>query len=361
MTEVERITDAYKIVFPKLGFEFNINPTAFTIFGVDIQWYGIIITIGLILAMAYCFSKMKRFGIDSDRAIDAIIGGIIGGLLGARIYYVTMKWDQYSGDLKSIFNFRNGGLAIYGGLIGASIVGLIICNIRKVKKLPMLDICSVGFLIGQGIGRWGNFVNQEAFGCNTNNIFGMTGGTIQQTIIDESAYLDGSMYQAGLEISENYAVHPCFLYESVWCILGFVVLALYSKHRKYDGQLFLMYLTWYGLERFVVEGLRTDSLMVGNIRVSQALSAILVITSVIIQIIMHSKVRRYPENYILYCNTDESKKMLKDAENLRAGIKNNSNTDSDDTSAEVSNEDTEEKSDNKSQDNQEENDNGTDN
>ncbi len=332
MTEVERIKDLYEIYFPKLGWRFNINPTAFTVFGIEIQWYGIIITLGLILAMVYCFPKMKRFGLDSDRVIDVVIGGVIGGIVGARLYYVLLRWDQYAGDWKSIFNTRNGGLAIYGGLIGAVLVGLIICKIRKVKMFPMLDIAVIGFLIGQGIGRWGNFVNQEAFGTNTDSIFGMTGGTIQQTIINESAYLDGTMYQAGLEISEKFAVHPCFLYESVWCLLGFVFLAWYSKRRKYDGQLMLMYLAWYGAERFVVEGLRTDSLMIGNLRASQALSAVLVVASVIIQIIMLSKVRRDPERYVLYCNTEESKQLLAEAEKNRLVASKKAETEDDEKS-----------------------------
>lgn len=366
MTEVERITDPFKISFPKLGWEFDINPTAFTVFGIDIQWYGIIITVGLVLAMLYCFPRMKRFGIDADRAIDAVIGGVIGGIIGARTYYVLLRWDQYSGDWKSIFNLRNGGLAIYGGLIGAVVFGLLVCKLRKVKMLPMLDIAVIGFLIGQGVGRWGNFVNQEAFGTNTDSIFGMTGGTIQQTIINESAYLDGSMYQAGLEISEKYAVHPCFLYESVWCLLGFVLLALYSKRRKYDGQLLLMYFTWYGAERFVVEGLRTDSLMIGNIRASQALSAVLVIASVIIQIVMISRVKRDPERYVLYCDTEESKALLAQAAELhsRKDIDNGGNEDETaDKEKSAENEErvaVSEKSD-AAENNQEENENGKDN
>ncbi len=314
MTEVERITDPFKISFPNLGWEFTIDPTAFTIFGLEINWYGIIITFGMFVAMLWCFPKMKRFGIDYDRAIDAVIGGIIGGILGARTYYVAMSWEDYAGDWKKILNFRGGGLAIYGGLIGAVIVGLIICRIRKVKILPMLDISVIGFLIGQGIGRWGNFVNQEAFGRNTDNIFGMTGGTIQDTIIKEAAEMSGKMYQSGIEISEKFPVHPCFLYESVWCLLGAVLLSVLIKHRKYDGQLLLIYLIWYGTERFFVEGLRTDSLMFKNIRVSQALSACLVIASVTIMLIMASKVRRRPEDFILYVNTDESKSLLADAE-----------------------------------------------
>lgn len=320
MTKVERITDPFKIAFPNLGWEFNINPTAFTVFGIDIQWYGIIITVGLILAMLYGFPKMKRFGLDADRAIDAVIGGVIGGIIGARVYYVAFRWDEYAGDWKSIFNFRNGGLAIYGGLIGAVALGLLMCKIRKVKMLPMLDIACIGFLIGQGVGRWGNFVNQEAFGTNTDSLFAMTGGTIQQTIINEAYYSDGDMALNGLaNMSAEYGVHPCFLYESLWCLLGFVILAWYSKRRKYDGQIMLLYLAWYGAERFVVEGLRTDSLMSGNIRVSQALSAILVVASVIVQIIMISRVKRDPERYVLYCNTEESKALLAEAEKLRAG------------------------------------------
>ncbi len=319
MTTVERITEPFKIAFPNLGLEFDINPTAFTVFGIEIQWYGIIITLGMLLAMIYGFSKMKRFGIDADRAIDAVIGGVVGGLIGARAYYVIFRWEDYAGDWKSILNFRNGGLAIYGGLIGAVAVGLLICKIRKVKMLPMLDVACIGFLIGQGIGRWGNFVNQEAFGTNTDSLFAMTGGTIQQTIINEAYYTDGEMALNGLAgMSADYGVHPCFLYESVWCLLGFVLLAWYSKRRKYDGQLLLMYLAWYGAERAVVEGFRTDSLMIGEIRVSQALSALLAVVSIIIQIVMYSKVKRDPESYVLYCNTEESKALISESEKLRS-------------------------------------------
>lgn len=319
MTEVERIYDFYEIYFPKLGWRFSINPTAFTIFGIDIQWYGIIITVGLLLAMLYCFPKMKRFGLDGDRVIDVVIGGVIGGIIGARAYYVINEWENYAGNWREIFNTRNGGLAFYGGLIGAVLVGIVICRIRKVKILPMLDIAVIGFLIGQGVGRWGNFVNQEAFGTNTNSIFGMTGGTIQQTIINQTQIGEDMYLNGNATMLWEVPVHPCFLYESIWCLLGFVLLAWYSKRRKYDGQLALLYLMWYGAERFVVEGLRTDSLMFGsgNIRTSQALSAVFVVVSVIIQIVMFSRVKRDPERYVLYCNTEESKRLLAEAEKNR--------------------------------------------
>lgn len=319
---VDKITDLNEIQFPKLGWTFRIDPTAFKIGSLEVQWYGLIITLGLILAFIYCFPKMKRFGLDSDRTIDAVLGGIIGGLVGARLYYVIFNWDQYKDDLKSIFNTREGGLAIYGGIIGALAVGLLICKIRKVKILPMLDITCIGFLIGQGVGRWGNFVNQEAFGGKTDSFLGMTGGRIQEYIFENSASLGGSLTAEGSGIMnlELYPVHPCFLYESVWCLLGFVLLAFWSKRRKYDGQLLLMYMAWYGAERFFVEGLRSDSLYIGSIRVSQALSALIFVVSVILQIVMFSRIRRDPERYVLYVNTKESHQLIEEGRRRRMGM-----------------------------------------
>ena len=313
------LLEPHEIQFPELGWKFSIDPTAFTVFGFQIQWYGIIITIGLILALVYALPKMKRFGLDSDRAIDAVIGGVIGGIIGARIYYVLMRWDEYKWDWKAIVNTRNGGLAIYGGIIGALLVGFIICKIKKIKILPMLDITALGLLIGQGIGRWGNFVNQEAFGTNTDSFLGMTGGTIQRTI-SEGMSLDGDMYKNGLEMLWEKPVHPCFLYESLWCLLGFVILAFLSKRRKFDGQIFLMYLAWYGAERFVVEGLRTDSLMLGNIRISQALSAVLFVVSVLLLIVFFIRRKRDPESFVLYANTEESHRLIEESRRKRMGI-----------------------------------------
>ncbi|WP_028515807.1 prolipoprotein diacylglyceryl transferase [Ruminococcus flavefaciens] len=315
----ETLLEPHEIQFPELGWKFNIDPTAFSVFGFDIQWYGIIITLGLILALIYALPRMKRFGLDSDRTVDAIIGGVIGGIIGARIYYVLMRWDEYKGDLKAIINTRQGGLAIYGGIIGALLIGLTICKIRKIKMLPMLDITALGFLIGQGIGRWGNFFNQEAFGTNTDFFLGMTGGTIQRTISD-GMQMGGDMYNNGLEMLWEKPVHPCFFYESVWCLLGFVILSFWSKRRKYDGQIFLMYLAWYGAERFVVEGLRTDSLMLGNIRISQALSAVIFVASVILQIVLFSKKKRDPESMVLYANTEESHHLIEESRRKKMGI-----------------------------------------
>lgn len=316
----ETLLEPNEIQFPELGWKFHIDPTAFSIGSLHIQWYGILITLGLILALVYALPRMKRFGLDADRTIDAIIGGVIGGIIGARLYYVFMRWDEYKGNLGDIVNTRNGGLAIYGGIIGALLVGLIICKIRKVKMLPMLDITVIGFLIGQGIGRWGNFINQEAFGTNTSSFLGMTGGTIQRTISGEMQ-IGGDLYQEGVNMLWEKPVHPCFLYESLWCLLGFVIFAFWSKRRKYDGQLFLMYLAWYGAERFVVEGLRTDSLMLGNIRVSQALSAVIFVASVILQIIFYAKRKRDPESMVLYASTEESHRLIEESRRKSMGIK----------------------------------------
>ncbi len=325
MNQTEMISDYTEIRFPKLGWEFHIDPTAFTIGGVRIQWYGIIIALGLALAVLYCFPRMKRFGIDSDRAVDAVLGGVIGGIVGARLYFVLSSWEDYKKDsfketFLAVINTRNGGLAIYGGIIGALTVGLIICKIRKLKLLPMLDIAGIGLLIGQGVGRWGNFVNQEAFGTNTDFVLGMTGGRIQH-VINDSMQIGGSMYENGLEMLWEKPVHPCFFYESVWCLLGFVLLAFWSKRRKYDGQLILMYMAWYGAERFVVEGLRTDSLMVGSIRISQLVSAVIFIASVILQIVIGFKVKRDPESFVLYASTEESRLIIEESRRKSMGMK----------------------------------------
>jgi phosphatidylglycerol:prolipoprotein diacylglycerol transferase len=292
-----------EIVFPNLGIDITIDKTAFSIFGLDVQWYGVIIAVAILLAITFGLSQTKKYGLNSDRVIDCVIGGVIGGIVGARLYYVIFSWEQYSQDWKSIFNIREGGLAIYGGIIGSLLVALIIAKVRKVKVLPLLDIVGMSFLIGQGIGRWGNFTNQEAFGTNTDLPWGMSGGTIQSRIL--------TMIENGnTSLTTKELVHPCFLYESVWCLVGFLIIYLYSKHRKFDGQLFLMYLGWYGLGRAFIEGLRTDSLMLGNIKVSQVLAVLLVVTSIVLLLVFASKVKRMGVEYVFYKDTEESKQLM---------------------------------------------------
>ena len=306
--------DYNEIVFPKLGIDIHLDSTAFSIGKLEIQWYGIIITLGVLLAIVYAFTQVKKYGLHPDRFLDTVIGGLIGGIIGARVYYVVMEWDNYAGDWKSIFNFREGGLAIYGGIIGGLLVGCLVAKLRKVKIPTVLDIAGIGFLLAQGIGRWGNFFNQEAFGCNTDSIFGMSGGRIQEWLT--YSYPQTNFYtNFGKSIGPSLPVHPCFLYESLWCLLGFVLLAIFAKKiRRYDGQIFLMYIGWYGLERALVEGLRTDSLVIGNVRISQLLAISCVLASVILQIIIGLRVKRLGTDYQLYKDTEESRRMLEEYE-----------------------------------------------
>lgn len=296
------------VAFPKLGLEFTLNRTAFRIGGLEVQWYGVIIALGFILALLYGLRKAKKLGLDADRVIDVAIGGMLGGIVGARLYYVAFSWEEFSGDWTSIFRIWDGGLAIYGGLIGAVIVGSLIAKWRKVKLLPMFDLAGMGFLIGQAIGRWGNFFNVEAFGGNTNLPWGMTSPKIEE-------YLTFNQYRLqsiGMVVEPTAPVHPTFLYESLWCLAGFLILHFYFKHRRFDGELFLMYLGWYGLGRAFIEGLRTDPLTVGNIRISQLLAVLLVLASVIVWIVVRVKIHSShdPDYLPLYVNTQESKDML---------------------------------------------------
>ena len=261
----------------------DVDSVAFSLFGRDIMWYGILIGVGLILAVLYAFRRCRKFGIDSDKMLDVVIVGVIAGIIGARAYYVLFAWDQYKGrSFWDIINISEGGLAIYGGVIFGLLFGYLACRWRKVRPLPMLDLACLGFLIGQGVGRWGNFMNQEAFGSNTSLPWGMySEGT--------NRYLT-SLVNQGYEADPLAPVHPCFLYESIWCLLGFLLLHIFSKKwKKYDGQIFLLYLLWYGFGRFFIEGLRTDSLMWGPYRISQLLAAACVIGSAILLIVFRKR------------------------------------------------------------------------
>ena len=308
--------DPNVLEFPKLGISLRVNSTAFTLMNVSVAWYGILIAAGMILAMAYAFRRMRSFGLDSDRAIDGVIGGIIGGIIGARTYYVIFHWESYADDWKQIFNLRTGGLAIYGGIIGALLVGSIVCKLRKVKLLPMFDLTALGFLIGQCVGRWGNFTNHEAFGSNTDGLFGMTSGNIQN-------YL--AMHYSSTEADPSMPVHPCFFYESMWCLAGFILLHFISKKfRKFDGQIFLMYVIWYGTGRFMIEGLRMDSLYLGTVRVSQMVAIVSAVAAFILLLVGFSYVKRMGSDYKLYVDTEESKALLREADEQAAKSKKKS-------------------------------------
>ncbi len=259
----------------------------FQIGSLRITWYGFLIAVGMLLAMVFAYWKAPKFGVNRDKLMDAGLGGIVGGIIGARIYFVVFSWDNYKDDLLSIFKTWEGGMAIYGGLIGGLLIGLLVAKLRKIRILPALDLACMGFLIGQSIGRWGNFVNVEAFGGNTNLPWGMTSPSITSYLQEHMSELSA----LGMDISASNPVHPCFLYESLWCVAGFVLLCLYMKHRRFDGEIFLLYSAWYGLGRFWIEGLRTDSLLIGNLRVSQVLAGLVAVASIILLIVVRSRIR----------------------------------------------------------------------
>ena len=281
---------ANTVSFPGLGLDFEVNRVAFSIGDLPVYWYGILIALGFILAILYVSRRAREFGVDADRILDVILGGAIGGIVGARAYYVILQWDYYGQNLSQIFNTRSGGMAIYGGLIGGVLIGLLMCKIRRVKFMPALDLVVGGFLIGQGIGRWGNFVNIEAFGANTSLPWGMSSSVITDYLTQHEAELEA----IGMDIDPNMPVHPTFLYESLWCLLGFAFIAWYTRRRKFDGELTLLYMMWYGAGRAVIEGLRTDSLMIPgtSLRASQVLAAAMAVVAAIIWIVKTSKVKK---------------------------------------------------------------------
>ena len=275
------------ICFPMLG-NLTINPPSyFTVFGFKIYFYGVIIALGFILGIVCCTRICARFGIKEDDMYDAILVIIPTAIIGARLYYVLFELDHYLAKPSEIFVLRDGGLAIYGGVIACIFALWLVCRHKKIPLPAMLDVIVFGLLIGQIIGRWGNFMNREAFGAETDVFCRM--GLISP---------DGT----------TIYVHPTFLYESVWNLVGLLLLLfVVSKHRKFDGENTWFYFLWYGVGRFWVEGLRTDSLYLFNwqlfgqpIRVSQALSAVMVLVS-IFMLIWNLKVRPHrPEE--LYVN-----------------------------------------------------------
>lgn len=277
------------VSFPSLGLEMEINRVAFTVFGVPIYWYGVCIALGLLLGMLYAFRYAKSYGIDADRMVDVIFVSTIAAIIGGRAYYVATAPFEYQ-SVWEMIDIRLGGIAIYGGVIGAFLMGALMCRLRKVPMLPMFDLAAQGFLIGQCIGRWGNFFNQEAFGGNTTLPWGMISENTQQYLQS----VQQTLAAQGMTVDPSMPVHPTFLYESIWCGLGFLLLWRYSKHRRFHGEMTLLYVMWYGFERFFVEGLRTDSLMVGNVRISQAVAALSVVAALVAWVVLRRKYRGVP-------------------------------------------------------------------
>ncbi len=287
------------VKFAGIAKEFTVSNTlnlGFT----TVRWYGAIIAFGFLLAVLFGGRIAYKWKINLDKMIDVLLYGTIGGILGARLYYVAFKWDYYGQHLSEVFKIWEGGLAIYGGIIGGLLAAFIVCKAEKMNFFNLLDMASMSLLIGQGIGRWGNYANQEAFGSITNRNWGMMSDTVAEYISEHASYFGlGNVENVKQYIADNdIYVHPTFFYESVWCLLGFLVLyIIMRKRRKFSGQLFLCYGVWYGFERMVVEGLRSDSLYIANtsIRVSQVLSAVLMLVSLVLLIALYVKFSKHPK------------------------------------------------------------------
>lgn len=302
------------ISFPKLGWTIPLHREllSFTLFGreITIYWYSVMIVIGLLLALWYGFRHAKSFGIKTDPMIDVVMVCVLFGVVGARLYYVLFSAERaaYFADPLSILKVWEGGLAIYGGVITAFLTGLWMCPLRKVSTLRMYDLASIGFLIGQAVGRWGNFFNQEAFGGNTALPWGMTGDLIRHNKNWELIY------------DRLEPVHPTFLYESLWCILGLVLLHIVSKKAyKFGGQLFTMYLMWYGTGRFFIEMLRTDSLMVGKLPISCVVAAAAVIGGAVLFFVLKNREDRLPKDLFKDSEEEEQEEQDEEEENGEEG------------------------------------------
>ena len=267
----------YIIEFPGLGLTLN-PPAGFSIGSFEVRFYGIIIALGLVLAAVYALKRKDQFGFCEDDILDGILWIAPFAIVCARLYYCAFSWEEYAANPISVLYIWNGGLAIYGGVLGAALGVIVFCRIKKVKLGTFLDLVALGFLIGQSIGRWGNFFNREAFGAATDSFLRM------------------GLYNKYTGQYEFY--HPTFLYESLWNAAGFVLLHFLSKKRRYDGQIALGYVAWYGLGRALIEGLRMDSLYWGPFRVSQVLAAVSCVAAV--SVLLYQSFRTHdPKNLLV--------------------------------------------------------------
>ena len=293
--------DRVDVYFKGLSHVFHVSSVLaeFSVFGhsFTIHWYGAIIAFGFILAALLGGRIAYTWKMSLDKMMDVLIYGTVFGVICARLYYCAFEWESYADDPLEIFRIWHGGLAIYGGIIGGIAAAFITSKVRKLNFLNLLDCVGISLLVGQGVGRWGNFANQEAFGTNTDLPWGMWSEKTMRYILlhQEEFAAHGIAVQAGSLENKAY-VHPTFLYESLWCMLGVLVLyILCRKLRRFSGQMFLAYGVWYGAERAFVEGLRTDSLYIGAFRVSQMLSIILSAICLVLLIVFWVRAVRHPK------------------------------------------------------------------
>lgn len=268
-----------EIWFPHLGIQIeHLSRVIFQIFGYDVYWYGVIIASGVLIALAFAVREAKRTGQNPENYVDIALFGVIFSVIGARLYYVLFSWEIYAKEPLKIFALREGGLAIYGGIIAGIITVIVYTKIKKLNFWLVADTAAPSLILGQIIGRWGNFFNREAFGGYTDNIFAMRYlkqqvSNIAPSVLQNTITVNGTEY---------IQVHPTFLYESIWNIGVLIILLIMRKNKKFDGQIFGFYLLGYACGRVWIEGLRTDQLKIGNFAVSQILSVVLIVTSVIL-------------------------------------------------------------------------------
>jgi phosphatidylglycerol:prolipoprotein diacylglycerol transferase len=291
--------NATDISFPNLGLYLKNVPQGFSIFGFEIKLYAICVVLGMFSGGALAAWIAKREGWKKDIIWDFFYYGVFFGVLGARIYYVIFAWDYYKSDIKQIFNIRQGGLAIYGGVIGAFLTVYIYSRIKKLNALRLLDTCVPGLILGQAIGRWGNFFNREVFGEYTDNLVAMRLpiAAVRSRDISESL-------QAHIGQGENFIqVHPTFLYESLWNIGVVILLILFGKVRKFYGEIGLLYMAGYGLGRFWIEGIRTDTLFIPgtNLAVSQVLAMVMLVFSIACDVFVRVQISRGKFKSIVFC------------------------------------------------------------
>ena len=281
--------DVGPIRFPHLGFEVLVNKS-FTVFGFEIAYYGVIMALSMVCGALMAYHEAKRTGQKVDDYIDYTLFGIVGGIICARLYYVIFEWDYYSKNLTQIFNLRGGGLAIYGGIIGAVVVAVIFCKVKKMKFFKFTDTAVLGLITGQIIGRWGNFFNREAFGSYTDSLFAM-----QIPVADIGTNVDVTdAMKVMINGVEYVQVQPTFLYESVLNLVLLILLLIFRDKKKFYGETFCRYLTGYGVIRFIIEGFRTDQLKLGPVAVSQILSAVLFVLALAIVIVMRMRLKGKP-------------------------------------------------------------------
>lgn len=266
--------DRITVSFPNMGIDLDISRVAFTVFHLPIYWYGILIATAFLVCVLWAMKDSKKYDLVPETVIDLMLFAAPAAIICARLYFVIFSWDNYKNDLVQIVNFRNGGLAIYGGIIGAVITAYFVAKYKKIPTFKLFDFAIPYVALGQAIGRWGNFFNQEAFGTNTSLPWGMTSSTIKTYLANNAQHLSEVN---GITVYPDLPVHPTFLYESLWDIAVFAFLMWMRKKKKFNGEVFCLYFVTYSLGRAVIEGLRTDSLMLGHLRVSQILSVLLVV------------------------------------------------------------------------------------